>query len=153
MSSEEQISKRDRENYLIKLKKEFAYAGVSIPELIDVDGEHIRLRSFTLEITRKRGNITPGDLAEADRIAALVRKYRNAIVKKIASADMTKNEADSLINTAAGLSRALDTLDRAREPKISVTEASRKAKLEEGRRWLGMVKKIYSRETKRDEFQ
>lgn len=118
-----------------------------------MDGEQIRLRSFTLEVARKKGNITPGDLAEADRVAALVRKYRNAIVKKIASADMTKDEADTLFNLAAGLSRALDTLDRAHEPKISVTEASRKAKLEEGRRWLGMVKKIYDRETKRDEFQ
>ncbi|HEY3273762.1 MAG TPA: DUF5788 family protein [Methanocella sp.] len=153
MSGGDKISKRDRETYLIKLKKEFAYAGVSIPELLDADGEHIRLRSFTLEITRKKGSITPEDLAEVDRVAALVRKYRNAIVKKITSADLTKDEADRLFTTAAGLSRALDTLGRAHEPKVSVTEASRKARLEDGRRWLGMVKKIYDRETKRDEFQ
>jgi hypothetical protein len=153
MSGGDKISKRDRENYLIKLKKEFAYTGVSIPEILDADGEQIRLRSFTLEISRKKGNISPEDLAEADRIAALVRKHRNAIVKNIGSADLTKAEADSLFSTAAGLSRALDTLDRAHEPKMSVTEASRKAKLEEGRRWLGMVKKIYDREKKRDGFQ
>jgi hypothetical protein len=153
MSGGDRISNRDRENYLIKLKKEFAYTGVSIPELLDADGERIRLRSFTLEITRKKGDITPEDLAEADRVAALVRKKRNALVKQIGSADLTKDEADNLFKTAAGLSRALDTLDRAREPKISVTEASRKAKLEEGRRWLGMVRKIYDREKKRDEFQ
>lgn len=153
MSGGDKISKRDRENYLIKLKKEFAYTGISIPEVLDADGEQIRLRSFTLEISRKKGDISPGDLAGADRIAALVRKQRNAIVKKIGSADLTRDEADSLFKTAAGLSRALDTLDRAREPKMSVTEASRKAKLEEGRRWLGMVKKIYDREKKRDGFQ
>jgi hypothetical protein len=153
MSGVDRISNRDRENYLIKLKKEFAYAGVSIPVLLDVDGEHIRLRSFTLEISRKKGNITPEDLAEADRVAALVRKKRNAVVKQIGSADLTKDEADSFFRMAAGLSRALDTLDRAHEPKMSVTEASRKAKLEEGRRWLGMVKKIYDREKKRDGFQ
>ena len=99
MSGGNRISNRERENYLIKLKKEFAYTGVNIPELLDVDGEQIRLRSFTLEITRKKGNITPEDLAEADRVAALVRKYRNAIVKKIASADMTKDEADSALQS------------------------------------------------------
>jgi hypothetical protein len=71
----------------------------------------------------------------------------------IESADLTKDEAGSLFRTAAGLGRALDTLDRAREPKTSVTEAGRQAKLEDGRRWLGMVKKIYGREEKRDGFQ
>jgi hypothetical protein len=153
MSGRDIISNRDRENYLIKLKKEFAFAGVSIPEHLSVDCEDIRLRSFTLEISRKKGDIAPEDLAEADRIAALVRKKRNAIVKEIGSAGLTKDDADNLFRIAAGLSRALDTLDRAHEPKMSVTEASREAKLEEGRRWLGMVKKIYDRETKRDEFQ
>jgi predicted ATPase len=154
MSGSGIISKRDRENYLIKLKKEFAYAGVSIPELLILNGEHIRLRQFTLEITRKKGNITPDELAEADHVAALVRKERNAVVKKIGSADdLTKEEADNLFKKAAGLSRALDTLGRAHEPKTSVTEASQKAKLEEGRRWLSMVRKIYDREIKRDGFQ
>jgi hypothetical protein len=153
MSGGDRISNRDRENYLIRLKKEFAYAGVSIPERLSVDGEEIRLRSFTLEISRKRGDIAPEDLTEANRIAAVVRKKRNAIVKEIGSADLTEDEAGNLFGIAAGLNRALDTLDRAHEPKMSVTEASRRAKLEDGRRWLGMVKKIYGREKKRDEFQ
>jgi hypothetical protein len=45
MSGGERLSNRDRENYLIRLKKEFAYAGVNIPERITVDGGQIRLRS------------------------------------------------------------------------------------------------------------
>jgi hypothetical protein len=153
MSGGDRLSDRDRENYLIKLKKEFAYAGVSIPESICADGEHIRLRSYVMGISRNRGNIPPEALAEADRVAALVRKKRNEIVKKIGSAELTVDEADSLFSTAVGLGRALDTLDRAREPKMSVTDASKKAKLEDGRRWLSMVKKIYDREKKRDGFQ
>jgi hypothetical protein len=153
MSGRDRLSNRDRENYLIKLKKEFAYAGVSIPEHVSVEGEQVRLRSYVLEISKKKGKMTPADLAEADRIAALVRKKRNAIVRKIGSGDLTGDEAESLFRTATGLGRALDTLDRAREAKTSVADAARKAKLEEGRRWLGMVKKIYSREKKRDDFQ
>jgi hypothetical protein len=153
MSGGDRLSDRDRENYLIKLKKEFAFAGVSIPERISVDGEHIRLRAYVLEIAGKKGSMTPEELAEADRIAALVRNKRKAIMRKIGSADLTRDEADILFKTAAGLGRALDTLDRAREPKTSVTEASKKAKLEDGRRWLSMVKKIYGIEQKRDGFQ
>lgn len=153
MSGGERISNRVREDYLIRLKKEFAYAGVSIPERITVDGEPVRLRSFALEISRKKGEMTPEDLAEADRIAALVRRKRNAIVGEIGSADLTQDEAERLFRTAAGLGRALDTLDRAREPRSTVTDAARRAKLEDGRRWLGMVKKIYGREQRRDGFQ
>jgi hypothetical protein len=36
---------------------------------------------------------------------------------------------------------------------MTVTEASRKAKVEDGRRWMSMVKQIYGRERKRDGFQ
>jgi hypothetical protein len=153
MSGGDRLSDRDRENYLVRLKKEFAYAGASIPDFISMDGENIRLRAYVMEVSHNRGNMTQKELDEADRVAALIRKKRNAIVKEIGFADMTREEADRLFRTAVGLGRALDTLDRAREPKKSVTEASRQAKLEDGRRWLGMVKKIYGREKKRDGFQ
>ena len=153
MSDEARLSDRDRENYLIKLKKEFAYAGASIPELITVDGEQIRLRSITMEIFRGKGNLSQEELDEADRVAALVRRERNSIVKRIRSADLTKEEAKELFSFAIGLGRALDTLDRAREPKMTVTEAARKAKMEDGRRWFGLVKGIYGKEKKRDGFQ
>lgn len=153
MSDGGRLSKTDREDYLIKLKKEFAFAGASIPERVSVDGEHVQLRSFVMALGKKKGSLTGEELAEADRIAALVRKKRNAIVAKIGSADITKEEADSLFRTAAGLARALDTLDRAHLPKTSVTEESRKAKMQDGRRWLSLVNKIYGKEKKRDGFQ
>lgn len=82
-----------------------------------------------------------------------MRKKRSAIVRKIGSADLTKDEAENLFRTATGLGRALDTLDRAREPKTSVTEESKKAKVQDGRRWLNLVKGIYGKERKRDGFE
>jgi hypothetical protein len=152
MSGGERLSNRDREDYLIKMKKEFAFAGVSIPDRLTIDGEQIRLRSYVMEISKKKGNLTPEEIAKVDHVAALARKKRNSIVKKIGSGDLTKDEAESLFRTATGLGRALDTLDRVREPKMTVTEASRKAKVEDGRRWMSMVKQIYGRERKRDGF-
>jgi hypothetical protein len=152
MSGRDGLSGRNRENYLIKPKKEFAFAGVSIPERLNAESEQIRLRPYVLEVSKKKGELTPAEIAEADRVAALVRKKRNSIVRKISSEDLTVEEAESLFRTATGLGRALGTLDRAREPKTSVADAARKAKLEEGRRWLGMVKKIYGKEKKGDDF-
>ncbi len=156
MSDADRLSRTEREDYLIKLKKEFAFAGESIPELVSVDGEHLRLRALVFAIARKKGAgeaLTAPELAEIDRAAALVRKKRAALVRELGAADLTKAEAEGLFRTARGLGRALDTLDRAREPRASVAEEARKAKLQDGRRWLGLVKQIYGKDRRRDEFQ
>jgi len=148
------LSKRERENYLIRLQKEFAFAGASIPGHISVEGGHIHLRSFVFDVMKKKGSITREEQAEIDRVAALVRRKRAAIVREIALADITVEEAESLYKTAVGLDRALDTLGRAHEPRSSVLEEARKAKMEDGRRWLGLVRRIYAKEKReRDGFQ
>ena len=148
------LSKQERENYLIRLQKEFAFAGTSIPEHISVEGRQIHLRSFVFDVMKKKGGITQDEQAEIDRVAALVRRKRTAIVREISSADLTVDEAESLYKTAVGLDRALDTLGRAHEPRSSVLEEARKAKMEDGRRWLGLVRRIYTKEKReRDGFQ
>lgn len=148
------LSKHERENYLIRLQKEFAFAGTNIPEHISVEGRQIHLRSFVFDVMKKKGGITQDEQAEIDRVAALVRRKRTAIVREISSADLTVDEAESLYKTAVGLDRALDTLGRAHEPRSSVLEEARKAKMEDGRRWLGLVRRIYAKEKReRDGFQ
>lgn len=154
MPDEARLSKQERENYLIRLEKEFAFAGASIPECMDVEDEQIRLRSFVFLVMKKKGHITPGEQAEIDRIAALVHRKRKTIVREIATADLTVTEAERLYRVAVGLDRALDTLRRAHEPRSSVGEEARKAKMEDGRRWLGLVRRIYTKEKRdRDGFQ
>jgi hypothetical protein len=62
---------------------------------------------------------------------------------------LTKTEAYELYNTALGLDRALDALNNASLPRSSLKEESRKAKLEDGRRWLNLVKRVYTGEDRR----
>jgi hypothetical protein len=154
MPKEARLSKRERENYLIRLEKEFAFAGTNIPDAITVNGEHICLRSFVFEVMKKKGSISPEEQAKIDRVAALARKKRAEIVRTIGSAELTAAEAERLYMTAVGLDRAIDTLGRAHEPRSSVMEEARKAKMEDGRRWLGLVRRIYHNEKReRDGFQ
>ncbi|OPY25222.1 MAG: hypothetical protein A4E28_03264 [Methanocella sp. PtaU1.Bin125] len=154
MPEDARLSKRAREDYLIRLEKEFAFAGASIPEHVTIDGEDIRLRAFVFEIMKKKGGLTDDEQAQVDRVAALVRRKRSAIVREISSADISANEAENLYRTAIGLGRALDTLGRAHEPRSSVQDEARKAKIEDGRRWLGLVRRIYTKERRdRDGFQ
>jgi hypothetical protein len=81
--SEEKISKHERENLLIKLEKEFAFAGVTIPQELEADGEHIKLKAFVFNISKNRGNLTTADATEVDRITALVRKKLREIISRI----------------------------------------------------------------------
>ncbi len=149
MTDEETLSKYERENLLLKLDKEFAFAGATIPSVVDVDGERIRLKAFAFEMAKKRGRLTPEESAETDRIIPLLRKKRREIVSRISSEEMTGARAKELYGVAIGLDRALDTLYEAQLPKPSIKEESMKAKREDGRRWLNLIKKVYSREDTR----
>lgn len=149
MTDEELLSKYERENLLLKLDKEFAYAGATIPSVVDVGGERIRLKAFAFEMAKKRGRLTPEESAETDRIISLLRKKRREVVSRISSEEMTRARANELYGMAIGLDRALDTLYEAQLPKPSIKEESMKARREDGRRWLNLIKKVYSREDTR----
>ncbi|CAJ38043.1 DUF5788 family protein [Methanocella arvoryzae] len=146
MKEDRLLSKIERDNYIIRLQKEFASTGATIPDSVAIDGKTIRLRTYVFEILKKKGNLTPEEQEEADRTAALLQKKRRELVSTIATAqDMTQREAEELFNTILGIDRALDTLYRIHEPRSSAQEEAKKAKVQDGRRWLNLVKKIYSR--------
>lgn len=146
---EEKLTKYERDNLLIKLEKEFAFAGAVIPPEIEVDGERIKLRSFAFEMSKRRGMLKPEEIEQVNRTIALVRKKRREIVQRIARDDISKGEAQELFRTVAGLDRALDTLYNAPEPKTSVEEEYKRAKVEDGRRWLALIRRVYTKEEKR----
>lgn len=143
------LSDYERENMIIKLNKEFAYAGATIPSEIFIDGERISLRSFIFEVSKKRGMLPPDKIAYANHIIPLVKKKRKEIVDRISKETLTRSTAQDLYQLALGLSRALDTLYHIHEPLFSIEEEIKRAKIEDGRRWISLVKKVYSREDKR----
>ncbi len=147
--SGEKLSKYERENLLIKLEKEFAFAGAVIPVEIDADSERIKLRSFVFEMSQKRGSLNPEEIQKIDDVIARVRKKKQEIIRRIAVDDIDRDEATELYRMALGLARATDTLYSAQEPKTSVKEESRKARVEDARRWLGLIRRVYSKEEKR----
>jgi hypothetical protein len=147
--SDETLSKYERENLLIKLEKEFAFAGAIIPSEIESGGERIPLRAFVFGMSKKRGRLTPEDTAEVDRVISIIRRRRRELVERLSREELTKAGAHELYAQARGLDRALDTLYSAPMPKLSLKEESRKAKMEDGRRWLNLVRKVYTGSDKR----
>jgi hypothetical protein len=149
MNDGEKLSKYERENLLLKLEKEFAFAGARIPPIIEADGERIMLKDMVFRISKKGGGLTSEDVTEVERVTAILRRKRKEIVSRISKEELTMSEAKALFETATGLDRALDALYNAPLPKLSLADESRKAKLEEGRRWMELVKKVYSSEDRR----
>jgi len=147
--SDETLSKYERENLLIKLEKEFAFAGAVIPSVLEAGGERIPLRAFVFGMSKKRGRLTQDDTAEVDRVISVIRRRRREIVERLSREEMTMSGANELYAQARGLDRALDTLYNAPMPKPSLKEESRQAKVEDGRRWLNLVRTVYSRGDKR----
>ncbi len=147
--SDEKLSKYERENLLIKLEKEFAFAGATIPAELEADGGRMPLRAFVFEISKKRGSLTPDELAVVDRVISAARRRRREIVERLSREEISKARANELYAEARGLDRALDTLYNAPVPKPSLKEEARKAKMEDGRRWLNLVRKVYSPGEKR----
>ena len=143
------LSKYERDNLLIKLEKEFAFTGAVIPQEIALGDDRVRLRHLVFEMSKKRGMLSAEDIEEINAAISLIRKKRREIVGRIATEEIDKSEADELFQTALGLDRALDTLYNVTEPKTSVAEEAKKAKIEEGRRWLGLIRRVYSHEEKR----
>lgn len=149
MSDEEKLSRYERDKFLFKLDKEFAFAGAKIPAEIMVDGERIELRAFVFGMSKKRGTLTREEMAEVGRVVALLRRKRRETVSRISREEITAAEAKALYETTTGLDRALDTLYNAPLPRPSIAEESRKARLEDGRRWMNLVKRVYTGEDKR----
>jgi len=147
--ADETLSKYERENLLIKLEKEFAFAGATIPAEIEADGERIRLKDFVFEMAKKRGSLTVEESEKVDRVIAIIRRRRKEIVARISREEMKLSEANTLYEKAMGLDRALDTLYNAPLPRPSLKEEAKKAKVEDGRRWMNLVRKVYSGEEKR----
>ncbi len=106
----EKLSKYERDNLLIKLEKEFAFAGAVIPVEIEADSERIKLRSFVFEMSRKRGSLEPEEIQKIDGMIAGIRKKKQEIIRRIAVDDIDRDEAMELYRTALGLGRAMDTL-------------------------------------------
>jgi len=146
MAAESKITKLERENYLIKLQKEFASTGAVIPEHIIADGKNIPLRSYIFNISKQKGRLSQQEQQEADSTASMLQKKRRELVKRLSLEDLTFMEADDIYRTITGIDRALDTLYQAHEPRSSMKEEYKKARLQDGRRWLDLVRKTYSRD-------
>lgn len=146
---DETLSRYERENLLIKLDKEFAFAGATIPAEVETDGERIPLRAFVFEMSKKRGRLTAAETEKVDRIIPALRRKRRELVERLSREEMTRSMANELYESVPGLDRALDTLYNVPLPKPSIKEEANKAKMEDGRRWLNLMRKVYSGEEKR----
>lgn len=145
--ADEMLTAYERESLLIRLQKEFAFARATIPAAIEADGERIPLKRLVAGMAQRRGRLAAGDAGTVDRLVPVLRRLRRDTVARLSREEMTRSRALELYETARGLDRALDTLQCATlPPGPSITEEARRAKLDEGRRWMRLIRRAYSRD-------
>jgi hypothetical protein len=101
----EYIGYQERNKLLWSLRSEFAWAGKSIPESVEIDGEEYRLR----EMVRKPGEKELLSPDETVKIRALIPKLKEKAKvdeELLETEELTTAEAEALYEEAVGLMRA-----------------------------------------------
>jgi hypothetical protein len=104
-ADEEYIDYKERNKLLWSLRSEFAWEGKKIPDSVEIEGQEYRLK----DLIRKHGEKKPLDPDEAAELKALLPKLREkakANEELLETEKLTKAEADTLYEEAAGLLRA-----------------------------------------------
>lgn len=128
----------ERERLLDRVDRPGA-VGEAIPERVDVQGSTVALREFVLEVNRHE---TVPD-AERDRVDDLLSELRRERLQRrqrLRDADLTKPEGESLVETIAGLDRAINALESL--DAVGLAEAERRQTVADAKAWTSFLRDV-----------
>lgn len=100
----------ERKQLLERIQREGATVGASIPETIEVQGETLDLREFVFEV--KRLDRVPADMREEVAAAKKnLRRERLQRKQRIERDEVSREEAEALVDAIVGIDRALNALE------------------------------------------
>ncbi|MDZ7730380.1 MAG: DUF5788 family protein [Natrialbaceae archaeon] len=135
----------ERKQLLERIERDGATVGVSIPDRIEVQGSEVDLQSFVFEITR-RDTVPPGEQERVVQAKKNLRRERVERVNRIETADITREEGESLAASIVGIDRALTALDGLGTPTDLEAEAQAQEAADR-KRWLSFLKQALGRTT------
>ncbi|MBW6470589.1 MAG: methyl-accepting chemotaxis protein [Methanosarcinaceae archaeon] len=114
MSDDELITKREHKKLLNSLHKYLFWVGEQIPEIVDIDGEQVRLHEFIWEMINKPC-LSDGDKKQIDHCIAHISKKEKEYENDLEESDLTREDAAKLFDLTAGLLRAIMDLKELEE--------------------------------------
>ncbi|QLH79554.1 hypothetical protein HZS55_20650 [Halosimplex rubrum] len=128
----------ERKQLLERIGREGATVGATIPERIEIQGEHIDLREFVFEIKR-RDTVPAGERERVDQAKKNLRRERRERKEMIEDGDISRTEGEELTEAIVGIDRALNALENLGptnlEAEIEAQETADK------KRWMNFLKK------------
>lgn len=135
----------ERAILLERIEREGATVGTEIPAEVEVDGETVALRSAVIELTT--GELDDETRERAADLVRGLRGTRRALRERLESPETSLDEGEAIVETIAGIDRALNALTTLDAP--SVQEAADRRKREDQRRWLSFLKEALGQEEDR----
>ena len=101
----EYLGSQERNKLLWSLRSDFAWAGKKIPESVEIEGEEYRLRNMVRELGEKE-LLNPDEAVEVRALIPKLKERAKADEELLETEELTKPEAETLYDEAAGLLRA-----------------------------------------------
>ena len=141
---DEYIPQDEREHMLFELHRYLAWVGIPLPDEITIDGHDIKLHELIWKLIRKKILTEPERKWVKEFIHSLEQK-EHFEEEQIEKANLTRAQAESIQDEAAGLLRAIMDLKDLEEGKINQTDFSKlniTDKVEDARRWVKYIKQM-----------
>lgn len=132
----ERIDDRERQRLLDATRRQSGTIGDAVPEELEVRGSTIDLREFVMEC-RRLDAIPEAQREAIEAVKTDLRRERLARKQEIEDGDVTRAEAERLVESVRGIDRALNALEGLDTP--SFAEQVRRHELEQARELQALV--------------
>ena len=136
----------ERKVLLERVDREGATIGASIPEVIEVQGESVRLREFVFEV-KKLDTVPEDRMEEVASLKKQLRRERLQRRQRLEEADISKQEGEELVDVIVGLDRALHALENLGPTSLEAEE--RAANAADKKRWFSFLRDVLGHEEDR----
>ncbi len=137
------LSLEEREQLLFELHRFLVWVGEKLPEMVDVDGENIKLHELIWRCIHKE------QLSEQEKehfmdLVSLLEKKEKYDEDTLQKTNLTREEAKRLYHESAALIRAIMDLRECEEGKVKLKESSDeiRRKIDDAKRWLDFLKGV-----------
>lgn len=138
--AEDTLTQAEREALLSEARSPLFWVGRFIPDEVMIDGERIPLRDLVFRYLSK-GEHTEEEVKNAMAFSQRLERRIGEIESKIRYEEMTRSEAEGLLEEMLGLMRAVDEL-RERAGSAELRRQAMLSRVEEERRWMDFVRRL-----------
>ncbi len=129
----------ERKQLLERVEREGSTVGADIPERITVQGEPVDLRAFVFEVKR-RETVPESERDRVERAKRNLRRERLQRKQRLESADLSREEGETLVEAIVGIDRALNALEN-----LGTTDLEAEAEAQSARddqRWMNFLQQV-----------